>query len=171
MAKMKVIAKPVTLDADRYVNVETGEMLVQDGRKIKAAEVTDKAAVSSSDFVTIDVDAIEWLVERLNDIEIGKITRMAATAKTEYCILSSSNNFPHTPETLAKYLGMNLNKFYEFIRKLVKMNVIAYCVCAPSGYIQKIYMLNPYIARKRKTIDRTLLTFFRDIRNIKSFND
>lgn len=51
---------------------------------------------------------------------------------------------------MSELLEFDKNKFYKMIRKMVKLGIIAYIVCAPSGFIKKVYMLNPTIARKGK---------------------
>jgi hypothetical protein len=83
--------------------------------------------------------------------------------RTDCSIVCQDNNHPHTPETISIKLDMHIDKWYEFVRKMVKKNILCYCVCAPSGYVQKIYMLNPFIARKRTTFNCELNTFFRDV--------
>ncbi len=38
-----------------------------------------------------------------------------------------------------------------------------YMVCAPTGFVQKIYVLNPYIARKRRVMNCELMIAFCDV--------
>jgi hypothetical protein len=151
---------------DQYVNTETGELLsseVNDSVTITLKEKTNQFIINSNEYIVFDSNAIMFLTEHLNSTERGKILAMANMVKGDCCIITQKNNHPHTPETLSVTLDMNLNKFYEFIRKMVKKNILSYCTCAPSGFLQKIYMLNPYIARKRKNINCELNSFFRDI--------
>lgn len=149
-----------------YVNVNTGETLaseVNDNISITIKEGTNQFVINSDNYVTFTKEAIEYLYRELSSTDIGKITTISNMLKTDCSIICQENNHPHTPETLSIKLDMNLNKWYEFVRKMVKKNILAYCTCAPSGYIQKIYMLNPYIARKRTTFNCELSTFFRDV--------
>lgn len=149
-----------------YANIDTGETLsseTKDKVSITLKESTGQFIINSNEYVTFDSAAMEYLARELSHTDIGKIFHISNLVKGDCSIVCQGNNYPHTPETLSLSLDMHINKFYEFVRKLVKKNILAYCVCSPSGFVQKIYMLNPYIARKRKTINCELITFFRDI--------
>lgn len=151
---------------DEYINVTTGELLsseIKEGIKISIKQGTNQFIINSDNYVSFTKEALEYLYRELSNVDIGKITVISNMLKTDCSIVCQDNNHPHTPETLSITLDMNLNKFYEFVRKMVKKNILAYCVCAPSGYVQKIYMLNPYIARKRTSFNCELNVFFRDV--------
>jgi hypothetical protein len=62
-------------------------------------------------------------------------------------------------------LNLNERELYRLINRLTKQNILAYAVCAPSGYLQKIIMLNPYIARRRTQFADELNVIFSDITN------
>lgn len=154
------------LHPEDYINPETGELLsseVNDRITLTMNEKTNQFIINSDNYVVFDSAAIYYLSTQLSDTDRGKILKIADMVRGDCSIVCQNNNHPHTPETLSVTLEMEISRFYEFIRKMVKKNVLAYCVCAPSGYVQKIYMLNPYIARKRRTINCELNTFFRDI--------
>ena len=165
---MRTIKRKINeaLDLKQYTNNDTGETLdseLNDRVSITIRKNTNQFIINSDEYVVFDSNAIFYLTEHLSSTERGKILAMANMVKGDCSVISQVNNHPHTPETLSVTLDMNLNKFYEFIRKMVKKNILSYCVCAPSGFLQKIYMLNPYIARKRKSINCEMHTFFRDI--------
>jgi hypothetical protein len=152
--------------ADDYVNKETGELLsseVKDTISITLKEKTNQFIINSDEYIVFDADAISFLTKELSNSDRGKIMTIANMVKGDCSIICQNNNHPHTTDTLSVTLDMNLNRFYVFVRKMVTAGILAYCVCAPSGYVQKIYMLNPYVARKRKTINCELNTFFRDV--------
>lgn len=154
------------INPEDYVNHDTGELMnseVKDGVSITFKESTNQFIIDSDEYVVFDADAIYYLTNQLSNADRGKIMTIANMVKGDCSIICQTNNHPHTPETLSVTLDMNLNKFYEFVRKMVKKNILAYTMCSPSGYLQKIYMLNPYVARKRKTINCELNTFFRDV--------
>lgn len=167
MNKITKRKENIAIDADKYYSSEDGSQLTDrlnsENVKITIRKDTNQFIINSDEYVVFDSQAIIYLTEHLSTTERGKIMTMANMVKGECSVISQNNNHPHTPETLCVTLDMNLNKFYEFIRKMVKKNIMAYCVCAPSGFLQKIYILNPYIARKRKNINCELNTFFRDI--------
>ncbi len=154
------------IDPNKYANPETGETLsseLNNNVSISVKKNTNQFIINSDEYVVFDSAAILYLTNALSSTERGKIVTIANMVKGDCSVICQNNNHPHTPETLSVTLDMNLNKFYEFVRKMVKKGIIAYCMCAPSGYLQKIYMLNPYVARKRKVINCELNTFFRDV--------
>jgi hypothetical protein len=149
-----------------YVNTETGEVLTSEiskGISITLKENTNQFIINSNNYITFTKEAIEYLSREVSNNELFKITTMANMLRTDCAIVCQENNHPHTPDTLSLSFDMCINKWYEFVRKMVKKNILSYCVCAPSGYVQKIYMLNPYIARKRTTFNCELSSFFRDV--------
>jgi len=161
--KRKIIT---TVDPLNYVNSETGELLsseMKDNITISLKKGTDQFIINSDEYVTFSSDAMIYLTETLSNVDIARVFKIGNMLKGDCCVVSQANNHPHTSETLAITLDMSRDEFYRMVRRLFKKNVLAYCVCAPSGYVQKIYMLNPYVARKRKTINCELSYFFRDI--------
>jgi len=169
--KRKVQSKLVPSE---YANTETGELLsseVKDKISITMKEDTNQFIINSDEYVVFDSDAIHYLTNRLSNTERGKIVTIANMVKGDCSVICQNNNHPHTPETLSITFEMHIDKWYAFVRKMVKQGVLAYCVCAPSGYLQKIYMLNPYIARKRKTINCELNHFFSDITKEGKINE
>jgi hypothetical protein len=154
------------LHPENYVNVDTGELLsseVKNNVTITLKEGTNQFIINSDEFVTFSSDAIDYLTRELSNSDISRVFKMGNMLKTDCSIICKDNNHPHDAETLSVVLDLSRDEFYRMVSKLRKKNILAYCVCSPSGYEQKIYMLNPYIARKRKTINCELSYFFRDI--------
>jgi len=154
------------LHPDNYVNVDTGELLsseVKEGIDVTLKQGTNQFILNSNNYITFTKEALEYLYRELSNVDVGKITIISNMLRTDCSIICQDNNHPHTPETISIKLDMHIDKWYEFVRKMVKKNILCYCVCAPSGYVQKIYMLNPFIARKRTTFNCELNTFFRDV--------
>ena len=153
--------------AAEYVNAETGETLAseaKDGITIKMTEDTKYFTIDSDEYVVFDSKAINYLAKELAKSDMARVLRLGNMVKGDCSIICQDNNKPHDSETLPKVLDdMSHDEFYKMVRKLVSKNILAYCVCAPSGFVQKIYMLNPYIARKRKVLNCELNTFFKDV--------
>jgi hypothetical protein len=165
----KTIKKKEAINLKEYVNISTGELLdseLKSNVSMTLNKDTNQFTISSDEYVTFDADAIYYLAEHLNATDRGKVMLLANMVKGDCCVLYQRNNHPHTPETLSVTFEMHIDRWYDFVRKMVKKNILSYCVCAPSGYLQKIYMLNPYIARKRKTINCEISNFFSDITKI-----
>ena len=155
-----------TILSSNYVNVDTGELLsseVKNNITISLKKGTDQFIINSDEYVTFSSDAMSYLAKELSNVDIARVFKIGNMLKGDCCVISQTNNHPHTSETLFVILDMTKDEFYKMVRRLFKSNILSYCVCAPSGHVQKIYMLNPYIARKRKTINCELSYFFRDV--------
>jgi hypothetical protein len=160
------IKKNSKLIPDQYVNIETGELLsseVKNNITITMKEGTNQFIINSDEYVTFSSEAMIYLAKEFSNVDIARVFKMGNMLKGDCSVISQNNNHPHTSDTLAVKLNMSIDEFYKMVKRLFNKNVLSYCVCAPSGYVQKIYMLNPYIARKRKTINCELSMFFRDI--------
>lgn len=166
MQKRKPIKTKKQILSDNYVNMDTGEVMESElGNKISliAQSDTNHFVIESDDYVSIDTRAMVYILNALTNSEMCRVMKMSTMAKTDCSVLYNDNNHPHTSESLCITLQMEKNKFYLFMRKLVKLNILAYCICAPTGIVQKLYLLNPYIARKRRTIHCELSSIFKDI--------
>jgi hypothetical protein len=166
MQKTTKVTRNIPVDYTKYTNTETGETMDSEMKgktTITAKEGTDLFTINSDDYVVFDSGAIQYLINNLNKPDVATVFTMSKMVIGDCSVICTDNKQPHTPDTLSLVLDMNKNKFYELVRRLMKKGILAYTVCAPSGYVQKIYMLNPYIARKRKTINCELSFFFKDI--------
>lgn len=161
----KVTVSSKSLPSD-YINPETGETLASECNgniSVTLKEGTDQFVINSDDYVIFDVGAMEYLNRVITKADTSRVHTMSRMLKTDCSVVCQANNHAHTADTLPVILNLSQNKFYAMVRRLVSKNILAYCVCAPSGYTQKIYMLNPYIARRRKVFNCELQTFFRDV--------
>ena len=163
------ITKKVTVPTDAhpsdYVNHETGETMgseMKDGLSVTMRKDTGHFVIDSNEYVVFDAGAIEYL-QSAAKADVSRVIQMGNMVKGDCSVIYQNNNHPHDSSTLPGILNLSQDKFYKMVRRLVALNVLSYCVCAPAGYTQKIYMLNPYIARKRKTFDNKLAEFFRDV--------
>jgi|LakMenEpi03Aug12_release.lakeMendotaPanAssembly.Ray.scaffolds.fasta_scaffold264748_2 hypothetical protein len=165
MNKSKVKVK-TKVGNEVLVNKHTGEILEQSpSSSFYIEETKDAFVVSSKNYVSITPEAIEYLTIHCKNTDIAKILMISATTRTDFSVAFHTNNKPHSIETLSKYLNLNERELYRLINRLTKQNILAYAVCAPSGYLQKIIMLNPYIARRRTQFADELNVIFSDITN------
>lgn len=154
------------LSPNQYVNKHTNELLSSEGDDnitITMKKGTNQFIINSDEYVTFSSEAMIYLAKELSNVDIARVFKMGNMLKGDCSVVSQDNNHPHTSDTLAVKLDMSKDEFYKMVKRLFQKNVLSYCVCSPSGYVQKIYMLNPYIARKRKNINCELNMFFRDI--------
>lgn len=174
MQKVTYLKTQTKKDLSNYVNIETGETLVSEskaGTEITVKEKPEYFTINSNEYIIFDSAAINYLNNILPKADVSRIYLMSNMLKGDCSVICQSNNHPHNSETLPIVLDLSQDKFYKLVRKLVNKNILTYCVCAPSGYVQKIYMLNPYIARKRKTINCELNYFFKDITKNNTVNN
>jgi len=155
------------IDSTKYVNKDTGELLSDEVPGINSVQVKDDLMVMhSEEYVILDSHALTYIAENFSQVDLGRIMQMTDMTKGEYNILFNGNN-PHSDASLMKVLVYSRNKFANFMKRLAKKSIIYYV----SGFLNeepvKYIMLNPHLARKRKTIHKECFTKFDDIRTKK----
>jgi hypothetical protein len=157
------------IDPDKLVDTETGELLSSSMPGVKSVNQVneDLVIMHSDEYVVIDSHAFLYIQENFSPTDIGRILKMANMTYGEYNVLYN-NRIPHTKGTLMETLEYSRNKFADFMRRLEKKRIIYYIV----GYDDnekrvRHIMLNPHVARKRKTINVECLNVFPDVRKIK----
>lgn len=151
---------------DDYENPLTGNTLHDDvqGEKVYHKKKLDTFHIESTNYIIFDDAAAAYLCRELSAVDRDRVMRIGNMLYSDCSVVyNRDRRTAHSSETLSTALDMEISKFYVMVRKLVKKNILSYCVCAPSGYVQKIYMLNPYIIRKTKNLNCELHSFFRDV--------
>ncbi len=154
------------LHTDKYVNHETGESMrseTKSNERVQKKRPTGTFQINSDNYVMFDDNAVKYLLKVLNRTDVSRVFQMGNMTRGECSVLSHPNNRPHTSESLATVLDMSMNKFYTMVRRMVKEGILAYTTCAPTGIVRKIYILNPYIARKKKVMNCELMLSFCDV--------
>lgn len=147
-----------------FIDADSGEQYkMPPSSSIYLEERKNAFILEDKNYVSITLEAIEYLTTQCKKTDISKILMISATTKTNFNVSYTNNNKPHNIESLSKYLQLNERELYRLINRLTKQNILAYAVCAPSGYLQKIIMLNPYLARRRTHFAGELKVLFRDI--------
>jgi predicted transcriptional regulator len=161
--KKHKIKNNIKVDISKYVNSETGVPLIDDipkDTRIISTEDSGIIKVSSSNYAVIDSEAVEYLMSVLSNVEIAYLMKMAITTKTPLNIIYN-NNIPHTNETLKQYLQLSSSStFSKLIKKLTEEGVLYQIKGKIYGRVRVIYMLNPYITRKRSTFDSKVFEVF-----------
>ena len=165
MEKRIKVKKIETVDLSPYMNIETGECLTSemsgDGVTIKASKEIGKSVITYSDYSVISSDAVREMQSVLNNSDLSKVLLMAITVKTDLSILFN-NNVPHTNKTLQQYLQIRSEAMYvNLIRRLMKAGILYQIKGLIWGDVRVIYMINPYICRKRKVFENRVLDVFR----------
>lgn len=156
------------LDMSKYVNEDTGEMFVSENinnkQKVTVEKETGMVSISSNDYSVIDSEAIMYLSQILNNSDLGNVLKMSTILKTSLNIVFN-NSVPHSNETLQQYLEISSEPgFIALIKRLIKAGVLYQVKGLIYGQVRVIYMMNPFLANKRKTFDQKVIEIFSDFK-------
>lgn len=123
--------------------------------------------IESNNYSVIDTEAIYALSEILNDTDFGRVLKLSVTTTTPFNILTNTNNHFHTNNTLQHYLAISSRgKFFDFIKRLMRVGIIYQMKGLIHGEVRVIYMLNPLLSRKRKSFDPKIKEIFNDFNDL-----
>jgi len=165
MIKRKKVKKPAPLDLTPYVDQNTGELLtdklIDEKSSITITKDTGMSVISYSDYSVIETEAIMVLSQLLNNSDLANVIKMAVVVKTPLSIVFN-NKVPHTKITLQKYLEIKSEAMYiNLIKRLVKVGVLYQMKGFMYGEVRMCYIINPYICRKRRVFENTVLDIFK----------
>ena len=164
---VKKVKENINLRLEDYVHSDTGEELLSElkGASFTVQKDTSYVTIHSDDYVTIDSKAMMYLSQFLNRSELGSIYVMSTDLKTAINLVFN-NNVPHTNETLQNALNIaSRNTFTLLMRKLIKLGVLYQVKGRIMGDVRVVYMMNPFLARKRKTFDEQVIQVFAELRD------
>lgn len=153
------------VDLSPYVNKDTSKYLLDELDKSKdisitVQEDTNMSIVSYSDYSVISTEAIIMLSRILNNSDLANVIKMSITIKTPLSILYN-DDIPHTNYTLQKYLEIKSESmFIGLIKRLMKAGVLYQIKGLIHGEVRVIYIINPYICRKRRVFENQILDIF-----------
>lgn len=167
MIKVTPILSKEHIDLAKYVNLDTGEPLsdeLGDKTSIIVNKDIDMSVVSYSDYSVISTEAIGILSQILNNSDFANVIKMAIVVKTPLSILFN-DTIPHTNETLQKYLEIKSESMYiNLIKRLMQVGVLYQIKGLIYGEVRKIYMINPYICRKRRVFENRVFEVFKQFK-------
>ena len=157
--------KQVAIDLTKYVNANTGELLTselqRDKMVVTVTEEGNYVVITSDDYVVLDCKTVNYLSDILSRTEMNNILMMATDLKTPLNIVYNGPQ-PHSNESLQVFLGYSSKStFIKLLQKLIKTGVIYQIKGNIRGEVRVIYMMNPFLARKRKTIDKEVFEVFK----------
>lgn len=157
--------KQVAIDLTKYVNEETGELLTselqRDKMVVTVTKEGDYVVITSDDYVVLDCKTVNYLSDILSRTEMNNILMMATDLKTPLNIVYNGPQ-PHSNESLQVFLGYSSKStFIKLLQKLIKAGVLYQIKGNIRGEVRVIYMMNPFLARKRKTIDKEVFEVFK----------
>lgn len=159
---MKQVFNKTKIDPSKYVNIETGETLQSENPNITSLNSfkSDLVMIDYKEYVVIDSHALNYIVQNFSSTEIGRITKMADMVEGCFNILHNDQKVPHTDESLMEEIEYTRNKYAEFMKKLYKKGVVYYVTGYKYNKPVKYILLNPYLAKKSKTLHKDCLTYF-----------
>lgn len=157
--------KQVSIDLTKYVNADTGELLTSELNRDKmVVTVTEEGSyvvITSDDYVVLDCKTVQYLAEILSRTEMNNVLMMATDLKTPLNLIYNGPQ-PHSNESLQHFLGYSSKStFIKLLQKLMRVGVLYQIKGNISGSVRVVYMLNPFLARKRKTIDKEVFEVFK----------
>ena len=158
------------LDASKYANIETAETFdseLNTGESAYKDVETGEYILSFANFVSSDAVFDEEICWLLSAADYRRYRLMTNWLHTNFNIVLSGNNRPHTLQTLSKAIRLSVDETTRFIKRLVEVGLLVYSFCPKSGYDKKIFMINPYVIRKRNSFHEHLFTLFTDIRHAR----
>ena len=166
MEKKKVTRQKI--NGDQFVDKDTGETLKSAMPGIRTVNSVDENIVimHSDEYVILDSKALQYVQENFSPVDLGRIMKMTDMTQGQFNVLYNGDT-PHSKQTLMEDLDYSRNKFANFLKRLEMKSIIYYIV----GYVEakrvRHIMLNPHLARKRKTIQIDCLNSFQDIKRLK----
>jgi hypothetical protein len=165
---MKKKSTTKKIDGNQFVDKDTGETLESVAPGIRSVRQVDETMIimDSDEYVILDSGALAYVQENFSPTDLGRIMKMTDMTYGEYNVLYNGKT-PHTSNTLMEELEYSRNKFANFMKRLHRKSIIYYL----EGYVddkkKKYIMLNPHLARKRKTFNKQCITVFEDIKKLK----
>ena len=126
---------------------------------------TTRVFINKPTDITVDMEAFEYLINNLNNTEIGNVMKLSSMAKGVMNVVSTDDDKPHTVDSLRIELDYSINQFKNLLTKLFKKNII---------YLLKIYdkelrrtntviLLNPHLSRNKKAYHIDCLKYFESL--------
>lgn len=162
---VKRVKENVVLDVSIYHNQDTGELLSSELGKGNTVTVTKKTTgvmIDYDDYATISTEAMMQLMQVLNNSDLANTLKMSLCAQTPLSLLYNENNQLHSNESLQKYLEISSrSSYFALINKLIKAGVLYQIKGVIYGEVRKIYMINPFLSKKRKVFDEQVIQVFK----------
>ncbi len=163
---MKRLFNKKDIDPSKYVNTDTGETLASEHPNITSLNSyhKDLVLINYDNYVMIASSALAFVVANFNTSEVGRITEMTDMVRGSFNILHIDEDNHHTEESLMITIDYSRNKFHDFMKKLLHKGIIYYVIGYKDKAPVKYILLNPYLARKSKTIHKDCLRYFQKLK-------
>lgn len=132
---------------------------LQKGERLVLEKESELIKIHSENYMVVDTDVLNYIKSKISATDYEKLFSLGVFLKTKFNILFNHTR-PFTLETLSKKLGINKDNTNKFIKRMVEQQIMAYTVCAPSGYVSKIYSINPQLMRRGNWYDKEFVTTY-----------
>lgn len=164
---MKRVATKEKIDLKNYVNIETGETLLSENPTITSVNKINPNLVilSSEEYFVIDLDAMNYIATKFNQLDIGRIMLMSSWVLGEFNIVhNGKNDEPCSTKELQESLELTRNRFRDFMKRLYDESIIAYINIKYNGKDCKFVMMNPHLVRRKKTYHVKCTNMFKKLK-------
>lgn len=142
------------IDPSKYVNIETGQPLSDEMPELTSLNVKNKEliVIDYNSYVMINKDAIALLSAVLSEADMGRLLEMADMIETEFNILCTKDNKIQDRKSLSIDLNLAPDNVTRLINKFHNRGILGFLKTKIDNKVVNTIILNPFIARKRKTI-------------------
>lgn len=155
------------LKTGNHASCDTGEILINTSNKKYSVRETiideDTFTVSSEEYVILDSRSLAAIKPYISYSDFGALIYMCKFIKCHYNVCMKDEVMPHSTATISEDLKITVQGARKILNKLVDKNILAYAICYPAGYKQKIYMVNPTLLRNSKTFSKCIYPLFKDL--------
>lgn len=164
---MKNITVKRKFNISEYINITTGETLaselINNNSSLYKEQRTELVTVSSKEYMVIDSKAFQYIAKNLNIQDAFRTSQLADTLHTEFNMLYNTNNTPHTLDSISNLFGISIDEVRRLIKRLEKLSILGYLKGTKNGKSIRLYIMNPSVARKRKTFNSEIFKIFDDL--------
>lgn len=145
---------------DNFADANTGE-IANKGIRVYEVSKSDMVDITYGDFVGIPSDYIEMLFDSLSPTNFSRFVLLTTTLKGRFNIIMNKNNTPMGVEQMMTFLGIkSKGTMHSFLNTLFERNILATRGVNVNGLKLRYFHINPFIAKKRKTVSSQLIDIF-----------
>lgn len=159
---MPKVSKKKKVNLEEYVHQDTGNYLSDTHPNITSVNIVnnDLHLITYKNYFIVSDEALDYISDKFNDPDMGKIYKLSRMVEGNFNIIMNKIKQPHDKESLRIDLDYSVNKFTDFLAKLFLHGVIGYIITMKNRRKHTVIILNPHLARKRKTIHKDTMEYF-----------
>lgn len=131
----------------------------------------DYVEIHYDEYFIMSTEAFKYINTVLSRSDIGVVVELANKVKTPFNLVFKDNNKPFNLDELQSHFKFSGSSFRRLFNKLCKLNIISYyegykLIPVKGNSSNKVrakvkwVILNPFIARKRKIVNKDLINIF-----------